>query len=49
MVMLKVLTQYQEVTGDPRVVPALRSTSRCTWQEAGRRPLHRVGRLSMGR
>jgi hypothetical protein len=40
MVMLKVLTQYQEATGDPRVVPALTKYFVLHLQEAGRRPLH---------
>jgi len=40
MVMLKVLTQYQEATGDPRVVPALTRYFVLHLQEAGRRPLH---------
>ncbi len=40
MVMLKVLTQYQEATGDPRVVPALTRYFAYHAAEAGRRPLH---------
>ena len=39
MVMLKVLTAYQEATGDPRVVPALTRYFMYHLQEAGRRPL----------
>ena len=39
MVMLKVLTQYQEATGDPRVVPALTRYFHHHLEEAGRRPL----------
>ena len=35
-VILKVLTQYHEVTGDPRVIPPSRSTSRTTSRPAGR-------------
>ena len=38
MVMLKVLTQYQEATGDPRVVPALTKYFTYHLSEAGRRP-----------
>ena len=37
--MLKVLTQYQEATGDPRVVPALTRYFHHHLEEAGRRPL----------
>jgi hypothetical protein len=40
MVMLKVLTQYQEATGDPRVVPALTKYFVFHLQEAERRPLN---------
>jgi DUF1680 family protein len=40
MVMLKVLTQYQEATGDPRVVPALTKYFMFHLLESGRRPLH---------
>ncbi len=39
MVMLKVLTQYQEATGDSRVVPALTRYFHHHLEEAGRRPL----------
>jgi uncharacterized protein len=39
MVMLKVLTQYQEATGDPRVVPAMTRYFHHHLEEAGRRPL----------
>ena len=39
MVMLKVLTQYQEATGDPRVVPALTRYFHHHLDEAARRPL----------
>jgi uncharacterized protein len=39
MVMLKVLTQYQEATGDPRVVPALTRYFHHHLEGAGRRPL----------
>ncbi len=39
MVMLKVLTQHQEATGDPRVVPALTRYFHHHLDEAGRRPL----------
>jgi len=39
MVMLKVLTQHQEATGDPRVVPALTRYFHHHLEEAGRRPL----------
>ena len=40
MVMLKVLTQFEEATGDPRVVPALTKYFMYHLQEAVRRPLH---------
>ncbi len=40
MVMLKVLTQYQEATGDPRVVPAMTRYFMYHLHEAVRRPLH---------
>lgn len=40
MVMLKVLTQYAEATGDPRVVPALARYFAYHLEEAGQRPLH---------
>lgn len=40
MVMLKVLTQYQEATGDPRVVPALTRYFAHHLDQAKARPLH---------
>jgi hypothetical protein len=40
MVMLKVLTQYQEATGDPRVVPALTRYFAHHLEQARVRPLH---------
>ena len=40
LVMLKVLTQYQEATGDPRVVPALTRYFEHHAAEASARPLH---------
>ena len=40
MVMLKVLTQYQEATGDPRVVPALTRYFGHHAARAAERPLH---------
>jgi DUF1680 family protein len=40
MVMLKVLTQYQEATGDPRVVPALTRYFAHHLEHARARPLH---------
>ena len=40
MVMLKVLTQYQEATGDPRVVPALTRYFEHHAARAAERPLH---------
>ncbi len=40
MVMLKVLTQYADATGDPRVVPALTKYFTYHLNEAGQRPLH---------
>ena len=39
MVMLKALTQYQEVTGDPRVVPVMTKYFEHHLQEAAERPL----------
>ena len=39
MVMLKVLTQYEEATGDPRVVPAMTRDFMYHLHEAVRRPL----------
>ncbi len=32
MVMLKALTQHEEATGDPRVIPVLSATSRTSWR-----------------
>ncbi len=40
MVMLKVLTQYQEATGDPRVVPLLTRYFEHHAEQAAARPLH---------
>jgi DUF1680 family protein len=41
MVMLKVLTQYQEVTGDPRVIPLMTRYFKYHLQHAKERPLVR--------
>src|SRR5207244_1662264 len=40
MVMLKVLTQYQEATGDPRVIPLMERYFRYHAQHLAERPLH---------
>ena len=39
MVMLKVLTQYQEVSGDPRVIPVMQKYFRYELRELPNRPL----------
>jgi uncharacterized protein len=44
MVMLKVLTQYQEATGDPRVVPLLARYLQHRLAESDKRPLRDWGR-----
>ncbi len=38
MIMLKVLTQYQEATGDPRVIPFMHALLRLSGEEDGRSP-----------
>jgi hypothetical protein len=45
IVMLKVLTQYQEATGDPRVVPLMERYFRYQLAELPRRPLRDWGRF----
>lgn len=44
MVMLKVLTQYQEATGDPRVIPLMTKYLKHHLEESGKRPLRDWGR-----
>jgi DUF1680 family protein len=41
MVMLKTLTQYQEATGDPRVIPLMQRYFRHHLAESGNRPLQK--------
>ena len=48
MVMLKALTQYQEATGDARVIPAHATVLRVSPAERDERPLE-SGRSSLGR
>ncbi len=45
IVMLKVLTQYQEFTGDPRVLPVMDKYFRYQLQELPRRPLRDWGKF----
>jgi hypothetical protein len=45
IVMLKVLTQYQELTGDPRVIPAMNKYFQYQLAELPRRPLRDWGRF----
>ena len=45
MVMLKVLTQYQEATGDPRVIPLMERYFRYQLAELPQRPLRDWGRF----
>ena len=40
IVMLKALTQYQEFTGDPRVIPVMDKYFRYQFAELPKRPLH---------
>ena len=49
MVMLKALTQYQEATGDPRVIPLMQRYFAYHLANGRSGPLQRVGRVSMGR
>ena len=49
MVMLKVLTQYHEATGDPRVLPALDEILRAITCGRPAEAAEGVGRLSLGR
>lgn len=44
-VMLKVLTQYQEVTGDPRVIPLLQRYAAYQFAELPKRPLRDWGKF----
>ncbi len=44
MVMLKVLTQYEEVTGDPRVIPFLMRYFQFEFKELPKRPLRDWGK-----
>ena len=44
MVMLKVLTQYQEVSGDPRVIPVMQKYFRYELRELPNRPLRDWGK-----
>lgn len=44
IVMLKVLTQYQEATADPRVIPVMRKYFACQLSELPNRPLRDWGR-----
>ncbi len=44
MVMLKALTQYQEATGDPRVIPLMRRYFACQADELPKRPLRDWGK-----
>ncbi|MGI8959149.1 MAG: beta-L-arabinofuranosidase domain-containing protein [Bryobacteraceae bacterium] len=44
MVMLKVLTQYQEVSGDPRVIPVMQKYFRYELRELPKRPLRDWGK-----
>jgi DUF1680 family protein len=45
MVMLKVLTQYSELTGDPRVIPVMEKYFRYQLQELPNRPLRDWGKF----
>ena len=45
MVMLKALTQYQEATGDPRVIPAMQQYFRYQAAHLQERPLHDWGKF----
>lgn len=45
IVMLKVLTQYQELTGDPRVIPVMQKYFRYQLAELPRRPLRDWGKF----
>ncbi len=49
MIMLKVLTQYQEATNDPRVIPVLREVLRLPGPLAGAESAQEMGGLSLGR
>jgi hypothetical protein len=48
MVMLKVLTQYQEVTGDPRVIPALEKYFAYQAGQLAANPLHEWAQYRWG-
>ena len=48
MVMLKVLTQYHEVTGDPRVIPALEKYFAYQSRELAANPLHEWAQYRWG-
>ena len=45
IVMLKALTQYQELTGDPRVVPLMEKYLRCQLSQMPSRPLRDWGKF----
>ncbi len=48
MVMLKVLTQYQEATGDPRVIPLMQRYVKHQLQQIDQRPLREWATLRWG-
>ena len=49
MIMLKVLTQYQEATDDPRVIPVLEKFFAYQARSLATEPAQEVGHLSVGR
>ncbi len=48
MVMLKALTQYQEATGDPRVIPLMQRYFKYQAQHMAERPLHEWAKFRWG-